>query len=442
MFNTMISIRKNSIVLVLVCLGVQVNAQNLTLEECIVKAKTNNLTLANASLDAEIRMKKRDEVAAARLPQLSVSGDYKYNAIIPGQVIPAAIFGGPAGTYTTVKFGVPWNLGTTITGTQILFNPQVSYGLKVASIVEDISKLQYKQAEQDLVYQISSTFYAVQAIDQNLLFINNNIKSISELIVKIEAMKQNGVAKQTDVDKVKIQQYSLDNQQENLQATRAQLINVLKLLMGLPQSDVIDIAKELDKTTSLPNGEKGARVELELLETQKALTLAEKNSIKMAYLPSLVAYAAYNSTFQARTGTDAFQKTIPGAFIGVKLEWKLFDGLAKVHQAKQVRLSEEKIMNQTTQLQQNIDNEIANSILLFDAASSVLETAMKQEELAQKVYNQSEEAFKEGVLSSSDLIQVQTELQKAQTSVASAYLGLRNAELSVLKANGTLLIQK
>jgi outer membrane protein TolC len=417
-------------------------AQTMTLEQCIEKAKTNNLTLANASIDAELTQKKRDEVAAGRLPQLSLSGDYKYNAIIPGQVIPAAIFGGPQGTYTTVKFGVPWNLGTTATATQILFNPQISYGLKVAALVKDISTLQYKQAEQDVVYQLSSTYYAVQAIDQNINFIDNNIVSIGKLAEKVSAMKENGMAKQTDVDKLTIQRLSLATQKLNIEATRAQLINVLKLLMGVPNTENIDIAKDINTSANLSSTEKTTRVEMELLESQKLLTSAEKNSIKLAYLPTLVAYAAYNSTFQARTGSDAFSKTIPGAFIGVKLEWTLFDGLAKVHRMKQNTLTAKKNDNNATLLQQNIDNEIANALLTFDAASSALSSAMKQQELAQKVYDQTETSFKEGVVSSTEVIQSQTSLQEAQNMVSAAYLAIRNAELAVLKANGTLLNQK
>jgi outer membrane protein TolC len=420
----------------------EVNAQNMTLQQCIEKAKTNNLTLSNASIDAELTQKKRDEVAAGRLPQVSLSGDYKYNAIIPGQVIPAAIFGGPVGTYTTVKFGVPWNLGTTITATQILFNPQISYGLKVAALVKDISKLQYKQAEQDVVYQLSSTYFAIQAIDQNVKFIDNNLVSLSKLEEKVKAMKENGMAKQTDVDKFSIQSLSLSTQKLNIEATRAQLINVLKLLMGMPNNENIDIVREISTTSNLSSPDKVTRVEMELLESQKLLTSAEKNSIKLAYLPTLVAYAAYNTTFQARTGSDAFSKTIPGAFIGVKLEWTLFDGLAKVHRMKQNTLNAKKNDNNASMLQQSIDNEIANSLLLFDAATAALSSTMKQQELAQKVYDQTETSFKEGVVSSTEVIQSQSSLQEAQNMVSAAYLAIRNAELAVLKANGNLLDQK
>jgi len=85
-------------------------AQKLGLEDCLRMADTANVSIRNALLDIEINDKNRSAYLSARLPQLTFSGDYKYNAIIPGQVVPAAFFGGPPGTFATVQFGVPYTL--------------------------------------------------------------------------------------------------------------------------------------------------------------------------------------------------------------------------------------------------------------------------------------------------------------------------------------------
>ena len=121
--NFYMNFRSTYVQLILILLSTGVlKAQKLDLNACLQMADTANITLRNAQLDIEINGKNRSAYLSARLPQLTFSGDYKYNAIIPGQVVPAAFFGGPPGTFSTVQFGVPYNLSSTVQLTQILFN--------------------------------------------------------------------------------------------------------------------------------------------------------------------------------------------------------------------------------------------------------------------------------------------------------------------------------
>ena len=74
-------------------------AQELDLSTCLRMADTANLQIRNANLDVLINERQREAYLSSRMPQLNFNADYKYNAVIPGQVIPASAFGGPAGVY-------------------------------------------------------------------------------------------------------------------------------------------------------------------------------------------------------------------------------------------------------------------------------------------------------------------------------------------------------
>ena len=102
-------------------------AQTLDLATCFKMADSANITLRNSRLDIEINQKQKNAYLASRYPRITATGDYKYNAIIPGQVVPAQFFGGAPGTYATVQFGVPYNLSNTVQLTQILYNPHQLY---------------------------------------------------------------------------------------------------------------------------------------------------------------------------------------------------------------------------------------------------------------------------------------------------------------------------
>jgi len=113
-------------------------SQVLDLATCLKMADTANTNIRNARLDIDINVIQKKVYLASRLPKLTATGDYRYNAIIAGQVVPAEFFGGPPGTYSTVQFGVPYNLSNSIQLTQILYNPQLNYGFAALDINQKI----------------------------------------------------------------------------------------------------------------------------------------------------------------------------------------------------------------------------------------------------------------------------------------------------------------
>ena len=163
-FKTSNNMKKQLLGFALVLSGFSATAQELDLETCLKMADTANLTIRNARLDMASNEKQIDSYMSARLPKLTFTGDYKYNAIIPGQVVPAAFFGGTPGTYSTVQFGVPINLSNTVQLTQILYNPQVNYGLKALEINSRIIATQHELAVQEIRQQVAGTFFNLQAL--------------------------------------------------------------------------------------------------------------------------------------------------------------------------------------------------------------------------------------------------------------------------------------
>jgi outer membrane protein TolC len=157
----------------------------------------------------------------------------------------------------------------------------------------------------------------------------------------------------------------------------------------------------------------------------------------MAYLPSLSFYAAYNYSYNMKPEAD-FRKGIQSAFLGLKLDWTLFDGLEKYNKQKVNAINSEKLVNQENLLQQQLDLATDNAKKQIQIQTSSLSISQEQLVLAQRVYKQTEAMFQEGTVSSNDLIQADNELQQAQTNVVTAYVQLRHAELDYLKSIGNI----
>jgi outer membrane protein len=413
-------------------------AQELDLETCLRMADTANLTIRNARLDVAANEKQIDAYMAARLPKLTFTGDYKYNAIIPGQVVPAQFFGGAPGTYATVQFGVPYNLSNTVQLSQVLYNPQVNYGINALKINASIVETQERLTVQQIRQQVAATYFNLQAISKQHDFVAGNIMSMDKLIANMEATVKEGLIVSTEADKLKINRLSLVNTKEMLQAQKEQLETLLKILIGLDPGQPVKLASDtLVEKTILVDEATVSHPELDLLEAQKQLNSEEHKGTNMAYLPSLSFYAAYNYTYNMKPADD-FRTGIESAFLGLRLDWTLFDGLEKYNKQQVNRINSEKIANQQELMTEQLDLATSNAKKQIDIQKSSLAISQEQLALAQRVYKQTEAMFQQGTVSSNDLIKADNDLQQAQTNVVTAYVQLRHAELDYLKSIGNI----
>jgi outer membrane protein len=415
-----------------------VSAQTLDLETCLRMADTANLTLRNARLDIAITDKNRDAYLSARLPQISYTGDYKYNAIIPGQVVPAAFFGGPPGTFSTVQFGVPFVLSNNVQLTQILFNTQLNYGLAALRVNNQIVDIRMRLTEQEVRHQIASTYFNLQAVNRQLTFVRGNIDNMEKLISNMQAMVAQQMMLPTDVDKLTINRLSLQNTDQTLRATKAQLEGLLRILIGMNADAPLNLAPDtmVEKSILVELAETNYP-ELELIKTQQMMNKEERKGTNMAYLPNLSFYGTYNYSVNMKP-EDNFRVGIEGAFLGLRLDWTLFDGLEKVHKQAANKFNAEKLSNQLVQTEQQLALRSSNALNQIGIQSTSLKIAQEQLKLAENIYTQTSAKFEQGVASSNDLITADNALQQAQTTVVASYIQLRQAELDYLKSIGSI----
>lgn len=413
-------------------------AQGLDLETCLKMADTANLQIRNARLDVDANEKQTKAYEAARLPKIVANADYRYNAIIPGQLLPAQIFGGPAGTYAKVQFGVPYNLSNNVQLTQVIYNPQVNYGLKALELNQTVLEVQETMKVQDVKQQVASNYFTLQAINKQLAFTKSNIESMDKLIANMTAMKKAELVIQTDVDKLNINRLNLLNAQQTLEATKLQLEDMMKILIGMPAEANLELAPDVTVEQSILVDQTTVnRPELDLLEAQMDLNRAERNGTNMAYLPSLSFVAAYNYTLNLKP--DANVRTgIPSSFVGLRLDWTIFDGFEKMNKQKVNAINYDKLTNQQVLLEQQLTMVTENAKRQIEIQKTSLDLAKEKLTLAQRVYDQTVLLFNEGTISSNDLITADNSLQEAQSNLVGAYVNLRQAEISYLKSIGNI----
>ncbi len=431
----------------LICLSMLASgvfAQQVSLEELTAKALTHNLDVRSSQLEQQITESRIKEVKASALPQVNFAGDYKYYIKIPAQVIPLSAFGGPEGSYSAAAFGLPWNLGTTVQANQAIYNPSIMIGLKAAKVGREVSELQIRRTREDIAYNVAVSYYNAQTLAQQVKFLEGNIEALDRSIRITDLQFQNQLGKGIDVDRLRLSKVSMQTQIESLKADYVKLVNLLKFLAGIPQSEELTINNTIQEATVVvPTSQESGlnRTELLLLDRQQFANTLEQKNIKAGFLPTVSAYGVANHSVFAIGGDQSYLKGIPAYWLGLQINWNIFDGYTRRHKLSQKQLEGQQLSLNLQKTKESISMDITNARTQMSVQNQNLKTSEEQVRLAQKVYEQTQLQFKEGTIDISNLIQTENALREAQNNYLTSLVKLRTAELDWKKATGNLITQ-
>lgn len=423
---------------------VGVQAQELSLNQLLDAALKNNFDVQSAQLDEKKTNAKIDEVKSNLLPSVTVQGDYRRYIKIPGQVVPASAFGGPEGTYTTLAFGLPYNLSTTAQVTQALYNPSVRYALKAANLNRELTSLGTVKTKEDVAYNVTDAYYNLVTVVQQMAFLDSNLLSLDRLYKVSDLLYQNQLGQRVDKDRIMINKTTTETQLATLKDNYQQLVNLLKFYTGIPQSEPLRIAVSVSEVMMPSAGsfDEKRRTDVMLLEKQRELNSLQDKNIKAGFIPTVNAYGTANLTYYGKGGEYSTFQQVPGYWAGLQLNWSVFDGYARKAKRRQNEIDNDKLAVQLKQVSQSIQMEEANARNKFSVEQRNIDAKKEQVALADRVYKQIQLQFKEGVVSLTDVIQAENSLLDAQSNYLTSLVQILKAELEWKKATGSLIAKQ
>ncbi|MBK8785064.1 MAG: TolC family protein [Chitinophagaceae bacterium] len=438
----LVNIRKQFLVLLLTVTGfTAVQAQVWTLQQCIDTAQVYNKTLQMSRNNIAISQQKRKEASANLIPKITANADYKYFTDLPTQLMPAAIFGGPAGTFKETQFGVPHNINANLQLSMPLYNPQVFGAMQSTKIAAELSGLQLQKTEEQIYFDISNLYYNGQLLLRQLSFIDSNVVNTAKLLRNMKLLKEQLMAKGTDVSKVQLQKEQLETQRELVSSRYDQVMNALKFAMGIPLDQYLKIEPEIlykksDEYAATP------AIDIRLANTQSKLLLSELNTLKKSRLPSVSLFGTYGKTgFGYDKQPNDFLKFYPIGFAGIQISYPLFNGTVtqrKITQKKlEIKNSELQVQIVTEQNAMQTNNAKRQMVV----SKKSIETNSSQIKLAQTIYEQTVLQQKQGTASLTDVLLADTALREAQQNYLSAVVDYLKVDLELKKLTNQLLLK-
>lgn len=222
------------------------------------------------------------ENRAKLLPQINGFANYNDNIDPPVSVTDGSAYGNPYNVTQTLQYNANFGLQLQIP----LYNQTLYTTLSIAKTMDEMNRLSYGKAREDLILQISQMYYLGQVTAEQIILIKANITRLEELRDITQAFYDNGMAMEVDVKRVNINLENLKVQHDNAQAMMEQQLNLLKYIIDYPAEERIALVPVNTETITPAalTGLSETLYELQLLQSQKQLAEQQKTIISNGYI--------------------------------------------------------------------------------------------------------------------------------------------------------------
>lgn len=413
----------------------------LTLEECLNRGIEQNLSLAGKRNQTAASREAVGEARANLLPQ--INGFFNLNDNFEPQT---NVGYSPAAGAFVVSEMLQYNAAGGVQLSMPLYNQSLYTAVEIKRLLADISQMQYDKAREDLVIQICRMYYLGQTTAEQIRLLEENIGRISQLRDITQALYENDVVLEVDLQRIDINLKNLRVNLKNAQSLHQQQLNTLKYLINYKADANIALSPiEVSQEPYVElTGVNGDMPELQLMRGQLGLRQKQVSLVKQGYLPSLSLTGQLSwNTFSDKAagwldGNSTYNKWYNTYGIGVSLRIPIFDGLSKKYRLRQAKIELQNAQTSLQDLEQNLHKEYANATEELTNSRRSYQEQTENLRLAERVYAVTADRYKEGLAGMTEVLQDEMSINAAQNAYVSAHYSYRNAALTLLKLTGRL----
>ncbi|MFD2434502.1 TolC family protein [Mesonia maritima] len=418
----------------------------LSLEEAIDFALDSSYTAINARRDIASAIKKKWETTADGLPQINANIDYQNNLKQPVQLLPAEITGGPPGTFIPVVFGTKQQMSATATASQLLFDGSYIVAVRASKTFLEYTDTNAKKTALEIRENVIDAYGNVLLAQESAAILEQNKTTLEDNLEDTKAMFENGLQEEESVEQLKITYLQISNELRNAKRLISITKEMLNLVLGIPLEEQVFLTDDLDSLAE-------ENISLELLNApadiennldyKLARNLTEQrehelNLEKSKALPTLSTFvnygtSGYSQEFTLNDNQDWFQSSI----WGVSLNIPIFSSFQRNARTAQARIALDKANTQFEQAKEQIRLEIKRAKNNYQFAVEKYRTSKENLDLANRIENKNQIKFTEGIATSFELRQAQTQLYTAQQELLQSMLDLLNAKAALESALNT-----
>lgn len=418
---------------------------NLSLDEAIEIALSDNPTIKVANLEIERYDYVRKQAVATLYPQVDASAQYSL-ALRRQEMTEGFSFGGKNTFNVAGTVSLP------------LFVPSVYRQIKMTRTQMEGAVESARASRIDLVAAVRSAYYNVLLAEQSLEVLNEAVSTTQRVVDNTEDLFKNGLAAEYDLITAQVQLSNLKPQV--LQAKSAIDITKLQLKMylSIPENVEIEVKGTLDdfrervllgEDYSMDISE---NTTLRTLDIQRELLEHQEKLIQTTRMPTIAAFGQISYIGQERVDLSGLMGGAMGGAaqpanqskfwwqypinVGAQISIPIFAGLKKTNQLREVRNQMRQLELQRQYAEDGVRLQVEQSInTLLTARETMLSNELTVEQ-AEKAYNISLTRYNAGAGTILELNSSQLALTQAQLSYSQSIYDYLSAYAQYEKALG------
>ena len=412
------------------------NGISLSLEEAISYALEHNRNAKNASRDIEAAEKQQWETIAIGLPQINAGISYQNNIKQQVSLIPAEFFGGNPGEFEEVIFGTKQNAQGFASLNQLIFNGSYIVGLQASRVFLEISKFAKEKTDLEVRQAVIKTYGNVLVSEESIRILENNKEVLEKNVNETQKIYDNGLAELESLEQLQITLQSIESSLNKAYRFNEITKKMLNVVIGLEINETVILSDKLEDLTFKKRNNTIA-IDQENLDNNIDLKIAENNKAskellvkleKSNALPTLNAYL--NGSYSGFSNDFSFlereQNWYGASVVGVNLSIPIFSSLGRSAATQRAKINYEKAKDDYIEIEQNLILQLETVKNEYQFAIEDLDIKKKSLALAERIESKNQTKFFEGVGSSFDLRQAQTQLYNAQSELLQAMLSVIN----------------
>jgi outer membrane protein TolC len=324
---------------------------------------------------------------------------------------------------------------------QLIFSGQYIVGVQTAKLAQLISEQNYEFNELNIKEGVISAYYLVLITDETLKIVEQNLANLEETLEQTRIMYNSGMAEQTDVDQLKITVNQLSDSRNALERNLELNYNLLRFQLGVEINTDLTLSDNLEMLFTNMQAESALEqafsiennVTYQIMNTQEEISKKMVGLEQWNYAPSISGFYNYN----AKILTSGFDMN-PNHLVGLNMAVPIFSSgmrKARVDQAKidynmaqtNKSILEDQLALQEKQFKYNLQSSLDNFY-----------TQQENVEVAQRVYDSYRRKFEQGMATSLELTQANSNYLDAESNYFTAIMEVMNAKLQLDKLMNTL----
>lgn len=421
---------KITALLILFVIGIGTAQQrNWTLEECVVYAVENNLSIEQYLLDIEsIELEKSDAIGNF-IPSLNASSGVTQSS---GLVLDTSRNQQVSGTLTSISGGINSSVN--------LFNGLRNIRtLERAKLNALASQYRLDDLKDDIRLFVANAYLQVLSNKESLKVYNAQYAVTEQDLKRTSELVESGVVPKGDL--LEIEATAANQEQQIVNGENAVIISIINLaqLLQITDYDNFDIADVdylvptsdiLDNSPKVIFGKAMSyRNDIKFSESNVELAQIDLDIAKGALYPTLGAFFNYNtgysSEFRDPFTLDAYSFTnqlwlTDGIAYGAQLNIPIFNGFSVKNNIKRSKIGVSRARLQLEQDKLNLETDINQVYVDVKAFYKAYEAAEKTLEARRLAYQYSKERFDVGLMNAFNFSQAQSRVDNAEANVISS----------------------